>query len=69
MLVIGYWCFYIALRCGGLGEEVGDEFETLGFAAGEGVDGLAETEVAQAELAEEIQGLDDALDVFGERFG
>jgi hypothetical protein len=34
---------------GGVGAEVADEFEALGFAAAEGVEGLAEGEVAEAD--------------------
>ena len=37
-----------------------DEFEALAFAAGEGVDGLAEFEVAEADFFEELKALDGA---------
>ena len=39
----------------GLADEVVDELEALGFAAGEGVDRLAEAEVVEAHLAEKFQ--------------
>jgi hypothetical protein len=38
------------------GEEMADEFEALAFAAGERVEGLAETEVAEADLVEDLEG-------------
>ncbi len=40
------------------GEELA-EFEALGFAAGEGVEGLAEFEVAEADIAERLEGGED----------
>jgi hypothetical protein len=36
-----------------------DELEALGFAAGEGIDRLAESQVIEAHLAEEFQRSDD----------
>jgi hypothetical protein len=43
----------------GLADEVVDEFKALGLATGEGVDGLAEFEVVEADLGEENQRADD----------
>jgi len=40
---------------------VSDEFEPLGFAAGELAEGLATTEVAEAHFCEELQGGTDLL--------
>ena len=43
-----------------LGEQVGDELEALGLAAAEGVEGLAEAQVAEADIGEDLEGVDDA---------
>ena len=43
----------------GLADEVVDEFEALGLAAGEGVHGLAELEVVEADFGEEGQWAGD----------
>jgi len=48
--------------------ELGDELETLGFASAEGGAGLAEGEVAEAGLGEELEGLLE-LGVGREEFG
>ena len=41
--------------------EVADQFQALAFAAGEGVDGLAQPEVAKAHFLQQLQALDGAL--------
>src|SRR6202021_210955 len=41
------------------GCEVGGEFDALGFAAGERRGGLAETDVAEADLVEDVELVDD----------
>ena len=41
--------------------EVADQFQALAFAAGEGVDRLAEPEIAKAHFFQQLQALDRAL--------
>ena len=41
------------------------ELEALGFAAGEGVEGLAELEIAEADFDERVEELDDLLVTLG----
>jgi hypothetical protein len=59
--------FGVSIRGLGKISKVANEFETLAFAAGQGVDGLAEPEVAEADLLKEVQGLHSALRVAGIR--
>lgn len=51
-------------RCGGRGEELA-EFEALGLAAGEGVEWLAELEVAETDLDEGREEFDNLLMALG----
>ena len=53
------------VRDGAGGGEVGGELDALGFAAGERGGGLAEADVAEADLVEDVELVDD-LGVAGE---